>query len=227
MSVSPAHTRRSQEERSAATRERLLDATIECLVELGYSGTTTTEIVRRAGVSRGAQVHHFPTKAELVRNAVFHLAGKRHEELRQDFRRLSKDNDPVSTTVDVLWSAYAGPLFTAALELTVAARTDVALRPVLSELGARITNSVQGLCRDAFGTDSLASGAMRDAIELTGQMMHGLAMKRLLAGGQAEEEERLLSTWKETIRPLFEQATEKTTSDARSAALSEKKGKAS
>src|SRR5687767_4439256 len=79
--------RRSQEERSAATRERLLDATVECLVDLGYAKTTTTEVVRRAGVSRGAQVHHFPTKADLVQNAVVHLASKRREELRNEFSR--------------------------------------------------------------------------------------------------------------------------------------------
>jgi AcrR family transcriptional regulator len=55
--------RRTQEERSATTRARLLDATIDCLSELGYTNTTTTEIAKRAGLSRGAQLHHFPTKA--------------------------------------------------------------------------------------------------------------------------------------------------------------------
>ena len=57
---------RTNAERSAATRVRLLDATIDCLIELGWSGTSTTEVVRRAGVSRGAQVHHYPTKEDLV-----------------------------------------------------------------------------------------------------------------------------------------------------------------
>ncbi len=51
-----------QEERSAETRRRLLDATVACLFERGYAGTTTTELARRAGVSRGAQMHHFPKK---------------------------------------------------------------------------------------------------------------------------------------------------------------------
>lgn len=65
---------RTQEERSAATRAALLDATVACLVDYGYASLTTTRVVERAGVSRGAQVHHFPTKAQLVTEAVRHLA---------------------------------------------------------------------------------------------------------------------------------------------------------
>ncbi|MDT5024109.1 MAG: hypothetical protein QOE61_535, partial [Micromonosporaceae bacterium] len=53
--------RRTQEQRSAEMRVRLLDATIECLVEYGYAGTTTPRVAEKAGVTRGAQVHHFPS----------------------------------------------------------------------------------------------------------------------------------------------------------------------
>ena len=59
-----------QDERSAETRRRLMDATVACLFERGYAGTTTTEIASRAGVSRGAQLHHFPRKDELVVSAL-------------------------------------------------------------------------------------------------------------------------------------------------------------
>src|SRR5229473_7754051 len=87
--------RRTQEERSASTRARLLDATISCLSELGYARTTTTEIAERAGVSRGAQLHHFPTKAELVTTAVEHLFEKRTEEFRRAFESLPESADRV------------------------------------------------------------------------------------------------------------------------------------
>jgi len=69
-----AKRRQTNEARSARTRGKVLDATIDCLLELGYANTTTTLISERAGVSRGAQLHHFPTKAELVAAAVEHLA---------------------------------------------------------------------------------------------------------------------------------------------------------
>src|SRR5437762_2972866 len=96
--------RRTQEERSASTRVRLLDATIECLFELGYANTTTTEIARRAGLSRGAQLHHFPTKAELVITAVDHLFARRTAEFRAAFANLPAGVDRAAAAIDLLWS---------------------------------------------------------------------------------------------------------------------------
>ena len=73
--------RRTQAERSATTREALLDATISCLVKDGYANTTTARVAERAGVSRGAHLHHFQTRAALVAAAVAHLAQRRKDEL--------------------------------------------------------------------------------------------------------------------------------------------------
>src|ERR1700710_802942 len=73
--------RRNQAERSAATRQALLDATLECLVEDGYANTTTARVAERAGVSRGAHLHHFQTRSALVAAAVEHLRVRRAEEL--------------------------------------------------------------------------------------------------------------------------------------------------
>src|SRR5215211_3876125 len=70
-------------ERSHSTRTRLMVATVECLAELGWSGTTTTVVAERAGVSRGAQLHHYPTKAALVVAAIEHLATLRRDEMRR------------------------------------------------------------------------------------------------------------------------------------------------
>jgi len=70
-----------QQDRSRATQRRLLDATVDCLVEVGWAGTTTTLVAERAGVSRGAQLHHYPTKAALVVAALEHLVDLRNEEL--------------------------------------------------------------------------------------------------------------------------------------------------
>jgi AcrR family transcriptional regulator len=115
--------RRTQAERRASTRGRLLDATIECLGDLGYAHTTTPEIARRAGLSRGAQLHHFPTKAELVIAAVEHLFARRHQEFRAAFARVPAGADRYAAAIDILWSMVSGPTFHAWLELAVASRT--------------------------------------------------------------------------------------------------------
>ena len=93
---------RTKAERSAATRVRLLDATIDCLIELGWSGTSTTEVVRRAGVSRGAQVHHYPTKEDLVLAAVEHLCTRRMGEYREAVQRLPADERTPATVAALL-----------------------------------------------------------------------------------------------------------------------------
>lgn len=120
-------TRRTQEQRSAETRARLLDATIECLVRYGYTGTTTPRVAEMAGVTRGAQVHHFGSKNDLVIAALQHLAAKRTAAAVGNVADLAVTADPVGAVLDLLWDLHQGPMFVAAVELWVAGRTDPAL----------------------------------------------------------------------------------------------------
>ena len=122
--VNGQQVRRTQAERSAAMRTRLLDATIECLVTYGYAGITTPRVAERAGVTRGAQIHHFRSKEDLVVAAIEHLAQQRTQAAIREFGRVETSSDPVSTVLDFLWEAHQGPMFIATVELWVAARTD-------------------------------------------------------------------------------------------------------
>ena len=119
--------RRTQEQRSTETRARLLDATIECLVRYGYAGTTTPRVAEMAGVTRGAQVHHFGSKNDLVIAALQHLAAKRTAAVAGNVADLADTEDPVGKVLDLLWDLHQGPMFIAAVELWVAGRTDPAL----------------------------------------------------------------------------------------------------
>nr|WP_244162623.1 TetR/AcrR family transcriptional regulator [Amycolatopsis regifaucium] len=137
-----AAPRRTQEERSAAMRVRLLDATIDCLVEYGYAGTTTTRVADRAGVTRGAQVHHFPTKADLVTSAIRHLAAKRTEVAMAEIDRLKASADPVGDALQLMWEMHQGPVFSATVELWVASRTDPELRAQMAVVEPIATSSL-------------------------------------------------------------------------------------
>ncbi len=133
-SIDGRAVRRTQAERSAAMRTRLLDATVECLVSHGYAGTTTPRIAEMAGVTRGAQIHHFRSKEDLVVAAIEHLAEQRAQAAIRELGRVESSADPVSTVLDFLWEAHQGPMFIATLELWVAARTD----PVLAHQIERV-----------------------------------------------------------------------------------------
>jgi AcrR family transcriptional regulator len=124
--------RRSQEERSAETRTRLLDATIECLLRYGYSGTTTPRVAELAGVTRGAQVHHFGSKDDLMLAALQHLTAKR---ISTEVARFSVDfassDDVIDAILDLLWDIHSAPIFIPIVEMWVAGRTN-------SELGREV-----------------------------------------------------------------------------------------
>lgn len=142
--------RRTQAERTAQTRHRLLDAAIDSLVEVGYAATSTTEVARRAGVSRGAQTHHFPTKSELVVAAVEHVFTIQAETFHQVFDRLPPEDRTLTRAVDQLWDIVGGPAYSAILELIVAARTDEALSPVVQGVAASFEQTVQDLLAELF-----------------------------------------------------------------------------
>src|SRR3954469_18310436 len=114
---------RRMQDRGVITRAALVDAAVECLIEQGYAATTTVEVAKRAGVSRGAQLHHFPTKAELLAAAVEHLYARRRAEFRAAVAAMPDGVDRIDSSVDLLWSMFSGPTFPAWLELQVAART--------------------------------------------------------------------------------------------------------
>jgi AcrR family transcriptional regulator len=138
--VSENPVRRTQAERRSATQRALLDATVSSLVELGYRGTTTLEVERRAGVSRGARIHHFPNKAALLAAAgdqVYEELSSRYAEAFGATQRRRGELQRMRAGLRVLWGIYQQPQFTASLELNSAARTDVELRQALEGVAFR------------------------------------------------------------------------------------------
>ncbi len=199
-----APTRSRQEERSAATRQRLMEATIECLVERGWSGTTTTLVAERAGVSRGAQLHHYRTRSELVMAAVEHLAEVRVAEIRREAAGLPPGQQRTQAVLDMLARLYTGPLFVAALELWVAARTDEELRAALVPLEARFGREAHRLTVELLGADESKPG-VREAVQATLDLMRGLGLANLLTDDSARRG-RLLRQWAKILDQTLREA---------------------
>lgn len=142
----------TQAERSAATREALLDATLSSLVEDGYAGTTTARVCERAGLSRGAHLHHFQTRAALMAAAIEHLAVQLGEQLLPQFESLPDGPERTEAGLDVLWGAYAGELFQAALDLSTHARTDPELRASLEPVERMLERQTMQMVHTLFPT---------------------------------------------------------------------------
>lgn len=198
-----ARTRRTQEMRSAETRARILDATLECLIELGYSGTSTPEVCRRAGMSRGALLHHFPTKAELVISAVTHLAARRATEIREAPPAVPARGDALDAVFARMWLAFSGPLFHAALELWVAARCDAELHAALGPVERKLGAGIRELWRDLESQLGAARNdepeRFDDVITLSIHLLRGMAVQRILRPDEVERQ-RLFQLWKAMAR---------------------------
>jgi AcrR family transcriptional regulator len=170
--------------RSIATRAALLDAAVECVCANGYAAATTTEIARRAGVSRGAQMHHFPTKAELMAAAVEHLLQRRLHEFAEVLATAPRF-DRLDVAVDVVWTMFQGPAFVAWAELWIAARTDRDLAAVMVEVDRRFTDESRLMFVEvASGLGSHDPAQLEMARDFAFALMTGVALQRLVPRGQ-------------------------------------------
>ena len=190
-------TRRTQAERTAATRAALLAATVDVLVERGYRRTTTQDVARRAGVSYGALLHHFPTKNDLLCAAVGHVLDLRTTEFRKAMADLPPGTATRGAAIDVLWSMFQGPTFTAWLEMSVAARTDVELAPAFERIAREFAETCVEQFRELFPEDAAADPELpRIAIATLFTFLDGLALARLVPGCELIPPEQTLDVFK-------------------------------
>ena len=170
--------RRTQAERRAETRLRLLDATIESLIEDGYAGTTIRHVTERAGVSQGAQSHHFPHRVDLVASAFEHLAAQRIDRYAERARTLSGDRAVrLRALLDLLWEDFSSPLFTVAAKLWVASADDAELRERLIPVEKSIYRATAEVAREVAGDFGSEPGFDRK-LAVAMNTVAGLAMVR-------------------------------------------------
>jgi AcrR family transcriptional regulator len=163
----------------------LLDAAVECLGADGYASVTTTEIARRAGVSRGAQLHHFPTKAELLAAAVEHLLRRRLVEFGEVLAAAAPNLDRLDVAVDVLWTMFEGPAFAVWVELWIASRTDPDLAATMAEVDRRFTDESRLMFIEvASGLGAYDPRQLEMLRDFTFAVMTGVALQRLVPRGQ-------------------------------------------
>lgn len=178
-------------------RLRLLEATVDSLVEYGWAGTSTTVVSQRAGVSRGAQLHHFPTKQLLVLAAVDHLTQLRLAELATFGDDALAGPDRIRSALQALAAHYTSPGFYAALELWVAARTDPQLQRAVVPLERRIGRETHAYARALLGIDE-SLGRNRTLVQATLDLLRGLGLAASLSDDTARREV-VIDAWAITL----------------------------
>lgn len=168
--------------KSAQTRGRLIEATIQCLVKVGYSGTTTPLVATEAGLSRGAMLHHFENSATLIRATIVEL----HERRLRAFRRSSEvtHHDP-SAMIGAYWRQVQKPAFIAFQELALAARTNAELAQIMGPLQVEYRERFHAEAFTLFPEWHSAPEQFAQAMALSQTLMEGMAMS-LLTGALDE-----------------------------------------
>ncbi|MBZ2408228.1 TetR/AcrR family transcriptional regulator [Streptomyces albidoflavus] len=176
-----------KQDRSRATRQRLLAAAVACLAEHGWAGSTVSVVAERAGVSRGAAQHHFPTREDLFTAAVEYVAEERSTALRA----LAPEGR--AQAVEALVDLYTGDLFRAALHLWVAACDEPQLGARVTELEARVGRETHRIAVDLLGADESRPG-VRELVQGLLDMARGLGLANLLTDDTARRR-KVVTQW--------------------------------
>lgn len=172
----PKRPRRTQAQRSEETRGRLMQATIDLLIERGYARLTTADIAKRAGVSNGARVHHFRTKEQLVVAANRELYDNAVSLGTARSRSARHSRHPIKDCFDDLISLYFGRWFLGSLDAAVAARTDKRLARRLHPIIADYHESIRRAWTAALVDAGFRPSEAEEVYEVVLHTVRGMAL---------------------------------------------------
>ncbi|MBD0323555.1 MAG: TetR/AcrR family transcriptional regulator [Aldersonia sp.] len=190
-------SREPKQDRSRATRARLLGATVDCLAELGWGATTVAVVAERAGVSRGAAQHHFPAREDLITAALDVMFENRTSTAAAEMSSLPVGEGRTEAVVIQLVEYYVSPLFKAALQVWTAAAADPALRERMVPLEAKFGRGVHRLAIDALDVDD-TDPRTHHLVQATLDLARGLALADVLSDDSARRRE-IVATWAATL----------------------------
>lgn len=171
----PTGQRRTQKQRAEAMRERLLEATLYCLANDGYVGTTISRVLEVAEVSRGAIVHHFPNKNEMIAAAAELLTRRLYIQLGKAITRLELSDDRLHELIYASWKdIFQQPEYVAMNELLQASRRDQELANIIRQLwmvGLEVVTNSADHYLESVGD----IGSVRQQMVLTQWLLRGMA----------------------------------------------------
>ncbi|MGQ9365264.1 TetR/AcrR family transcriptional regulator [Azospirillum sp. ST 5-10] len=195
--------RRTQEMRSAETRAKLIDATLDVLLAEGYQNFTTQRVCDVAGVSRGAMLHHFPSRERLLAHAIEHMLTVAAEDIRAQASRVRSGEIPVRDFIDYLWAEhFSNRLFYVTLEHVTIARTDAGVRAELMPVVKRFHQALDETWQEFFHTASLPDPTVAVILNLTLCLLRGMGVQSVLRPGDDSYYGALLTAWKAILAAL-------------------------
>ena len=194
-----------KQDRSRATRQRLLESTIDALAETGWAAATVAVVAERAGVSRGAAQHHFPTREDLITAALEYMFDIRMAQAEAEALSLHRIAEGVGRTEAVVGSlveSYTSPLFKAALQVWTHAAADPALRERIVPLEARFGRVSHRIAVAALGVDD-SDPVAHHLVHATMDLARGLGLADVLTDDSARRKE-IVAQWASTLHAALD-----------------------
>lgn len=189
--------REPKQDRSRVTRQRLLEATIDSLAEQGWSATTVGVVAERAGVSRGATQHHFPTREDLITGALEYMFDTRMDHARREAQEIPPGPGRTKLVVERLVEYYTGPMFKAALQVWTAASADPELRDRIVPLEERFGRRAHQMAVENLGVDDNDPVTHR-LVQATLDLARGLGLADVLTD-DARRRAEVVRSWAEVL----------------------------
>lgn len=167
-------------ERSAKTRHKVVQATLDNIYERGIQASSTTEIVKRAGVSRGAMLHHFPTKEQLIATAVEKLLEEEIALIRREAEAFASKEKTIDDFVDFLWERFSGRLFMITIDFLSSARTDDKLREAVIPISLHFHDSLNEIWMQFFPHKKMSSDQIQKLLNTTLCLMRGMGIQTVI-----------------------------------------------
>ena len=187
-----------------ATRAALLKVAVDTLIERGAAGVTTLEVQQRADVSRGALLHHFPTRAGLLSATVTELVRQNEEALWRERARALPCTDPLTVAIRTLAAAAAAPSYIAEMELWTLSRTDPVLRDTLRTAERVALKDRERVLDELFAAIRHEPGRQM-VIDLSIEFARGRAMSGLLRQDR-QRNDALVEDWARAAWLIIERA---------------------
>lgn len=190
-------------QKSVATRRSVIDATIQCFIEIGYFRTTTTEIAKRANLTRGAVQYYFPTTPDVLRASIDHLLEKWMETYYTALSEVSSEEDQLARSIDIYWEFVRHPLFVAWQELVAASRTEPELAEIIDSAAKTYELKRLEAGREMYPQHMRSAGENFElGRDLSRVVLEGLALTRLTYD-RDEREGAIIDVLKNTVRELW------------------------
>ncbi|GGO51041.1 transcriptional regulator, TetR family [Roseovarius pacificus] len=200
--------KREKQARSIATREKLIETTLDVIYDVGYNRASTPEFSERAGVSRGALLHHFPTRADIIVAAMEKLLSDGTRDIRNIAGKVTQKQLGTDEFVDFLWSMFSGRFYYLSIEFINEARTDEELRLKMMPVVKKFHEALNEIWAEFQTREHPSSSHEAQVIlNLTVCLVRGMGIQTVLKN-DPEYFATLLDAWKTILRQLVKKPSE-------------------